>query len=292
MNNISWRLIKSFLITAKFGSLSAAAHNSGVSQPTISRDILQLEKQTGLSLFERTTKGLSLTEHGQNLLSSAQGMDKFANQFERVAFGLADELAGDLRVSANENIGYFILPSLIKKFRDRYPQIAVDLVIDNKESNLNKREADIALRMFRPSQADLYVKKLMNIPLSFYATQEYLDKHKSPENIQDLLNHTLIGFDQNMMLVSSAVGENMGVSREDFFLRTDSLLSQIALIRSGAGIGVTHKMVAQRYPELIQVIPQLTLPALELWSVCHRDIQQNNRIKAFMRFLSDELTSY
>ena len=286
MNSVPWRLIHSYLAVVKLGSLSSAALSLNISQPTISRDIQQLEKQLGVQLFKRTTKGLVATKAGKDLLSTAKQMEHYAYQFERVAFSQSNEIRGDLRISANELIAFYELPKLIEEFRSLYPYISIDLVVDNKESNLNNREADIAFRMFRPKQEDLIAKRLEDIQLGLFASVEYLEKHETPKDLNDLISHTLIGFDKHLEMLDSIISLGIDVKRDTFDIRTDSLLSHIALMRSGVGIGVTHKNIAKQYSELKEVATSLDIPPIQYWLVCHRDIHQNNRIRAFMDFIN------
>jgi len=287
MNNVEWGLIRAFLAVARLGSLSAAARELALSQPTLSREIQSLERTTGLNLFKRTTQGLQLTESGHALVESATQMEQSAQKFDRLASGLSEELEGEVRISANEVVGYYMLPAALAAFRRQHPGVNVEVVISNRASSLNKREADIALRMFRPSQPDLVARRLPDLSLGFFAHRDYLAEHDHPESLPELASHTLIGFDHDMQMVESAGELGMVVSRDDFALRTDSMLMQIALMRAAAGIGVTHIGIATHYPELQQLLPKVVLPPLEFWTVCHSDVQYNSRIREMMLFLSE-----
>ncbi|MEJ2644430.1 MAG: LysR family transcriptional regulator [Gammaproteobacteria bacterium] len=180
MNQLDWALIRSFLAVARLGSLSAAARDMGVSQPTLSRDIQALEAATGLNLFRRTTQGLVLTPQGQRLVDAADHMNAAADRFARQASGLSVELEGDVRISANEIVGTYLLPPAIADFRQEHPAVHVEVVISNGASSLSKREADIALRMFRPTQPDLVARRLPDLELGFYAHRDYLDRRGEP----------------------------------------------------------------------------------------------------------------
>ncbi|MDH5232133.1 MAG: LysR family transcriptional regulator [Gammaproteobacteria bacterium] len=287
MNSINWNLIRSFLSVAHEGSLSAACKSLGVSQPTLSRDIQAIEKSLKLQLFKRSTQGLLLTEAGRNLVEAAAGMDSAAQQFERLATGLSEQLEGDVRISANEIIGIFLLPAAIAEFRRQHPGVQVECVIDNHASNISKREADIALRMFRPSQVDLVAQRLPDMSLGFFAHQDYVQQYGDPQSVDEIRTHSLIGFDRNTEFIDEASKMGMRFSANDFALRTDHMLAQINLARSGAGIVGTHIRLAQHWPELKPVMQWIPLPALEFWLVCHSDTQYNSRIRALMRFLAN-----
>jgi DNA-binding transcriptional LysR family regulator len=287
MNSIDWELIRTFLAVAEQGSVSAAARALGASQPTLSRHISELERQTGLSLFERSPQGLTLTEHGEGLVDAAMRMGESADHFSRLASGLSAELDGDLRISANEIVGHYLLPQLLTAFRERHPGVSLEMVITNQASNLNKREADVALRMFRPTQPDLVVSRLPDMELGFYAARDYLKRHGEPETMDELMAHSLIGFDQYSTFIDGAAGMGVSLEREAFPLRTDHMLLHIALMRAGAGVGATHVGIGEGYPELVRVLPQAPLPTLEFWCVCHRDLRLNPRVQALMRFIRE-----
>lgn len=286
-NNLEWELIRTFLAVAERGSVSAAARSLGASQPTLSRQIRELERQTQLQLFERSPQGLALTDQGAALLDAASKMGEAAERFSRLAGGLSEALDGDVRISANELVGYYLLPPLIAAFRDRHPCVSVELVISNRASSLSKREADIALRMFRPTQPDLVATRLPDRELGFFAHGDYLTRQGTPESLQALAGHTLIGFDEEHTFVETAARLGLELGRADFPLRTDHMLVHIALMRAGAGIGATHVGIAAHHPELVRVLPDAPLPPLEFWCVCHRDLRLNPRVRTLVRFIGE-----
>ena len=285
MNSVEWGQIRSFLAVSRLGSLSAAARELGVSQPTLSREIQALETTTELNLFKRTTQGLQLTEAGHALVEAAGKMSDAADQFARQASGLSVELSGDVRISVNEIVGIYLLPPAIAAFRIQHPGVHIDIVISNRVSSLSKREADIALRMFRPTQPDLVARRLPDMELGFYVHRDYIKIFGVPESIDEFKVHTLIGFDEDMDFINGAAALGYHFLRDNFALRTDHLLAQVNLMRAGAGINVTHVGLAKRWPELIRVLEWIPLPALEFWCVTHSDVQYNSRIREVMQFL-------
>lgn len=287
MNNLDWHLIHTFLAVARAGSLSAAARVLGVSQPTVSRDIQAIEKATNLSLFKRTTQGLNLTNDGRSLIHAASKMESAAGQFARQATGMSTELTGEVRISVNEVVGIYLLPPAIAAFGQAHPEVEIEIVISNRASSLNKREADLALRMFRPTQPDLVVSRLEDIELGFYATQAYIDEHGIPDSLESFKQATLIGYDSDTEMVDKAQEMGFDLRREDFNIRTDNLPMQINLGRSGAGILGTHVRLASHYPELVRILEWIPLPSLEFWIVCHSDVKFNPRIRALSHFLHD-----
>ncbi|MDH5394524.1 MAG: LysR family transcriptional regulator [Gammaproteobacteria bacterium] len=285
--NSKWELVRSFLAVTQSGSLSAAARQLGVSQPTLSRDIHALESNTGLNLFKRTTQGLELTSEGSKLVEAATQMSAAADLFQRQASGLSHELQGDVRISANEIVGIYLLPPAIAAFSKQHPAVHVDIVISNQVTSLSKRDADIALRMFRPSQPDLVAKRLADMALGFYAHKDYINAHGEPTSMEQFQSHTVIGYDEDRGFIEGAAELGYHLARDNFALRTDHLLAQINLGRSGAGIFATHVELARQWPELVPVMQWVKLPALQFWLVCHSDVQHNSRIRELMLFLAD-----
>lgn len=287
MNNVPWGLIRSFLAVAEFGSLSAAAREMGTSQPTLSRDIQALEASTALQLFQRSPQGLRLTEAGQRLVESAQNMQQSASHFERQAEGLSTTLEGDIRVSVSEIVGLYFLPEAIAAFVHEHPKVHVEIVITNQASSLNKREADIALRMFCPTQPDLVARRLPDMKIGFFAHESYIQSKGEPASFAEWGNHQMIGFDAGMEFILGAKDMGINLSRKDFQFRTDSLIMQLQLARAGCGIVGTHVALIKHMPELKQVLKSVSLPPLEFWIVCHTDTQYNARIRALRQHLID-----
>ncbi len=163
----------------------------------------------------------------------------------------------------------------------------IELVITNRASSLSKREADIALRMFRPQQPDLVARRLPDLQLGFFAHRDYVQRHGMPAGIEAFKTHAFVGFDESMEFIDGAARMGLTLTRADFPLRTDHMLAHIALLRAGAGIVGTHADLARRFPELVQVMRDIPLPPLEFWCVCHHDVQHNARIRAVTQFLAE-----
>ena len=284
MNN-DWSLIQSFLSVIEHGSLSAAARSLGISQPTLSRDIQSLENNTGLNLFKRTTQGLNLTSEGTKLVEAARRMNEASDLFERQVSGLSTKLEGDVRISVNELVGIYLLPPAIAAFREQHPNVNIEIVISNQVTSLSKRDADIALRMFRPTQPELVAKRLPNMPLGFFAHKDYVKKYGEPTSMENFKTHTVIGYDESTEFIEGAEKLGYHLTRNQFAIRTDHLLAHLQLCRSGVGIIGTHIELAKQWPELIPVMQWVEIPDLEFWLVCHSDVQYNSRIRELMLFL-------
>ncbi|GLX78249.1 LysR family transcriptional regulator [Thalassotalea insulae] len=289
MPRLPWDLIQIFYTLAKFGSLSKAARELGTSQPTLSRQLARLEQQMTVTLFDRSTQGLKITEAGQRLLESSQLMNQASEQFNRIASGDSLSLTGSIRITANEVLGLYYLPSIIAQFNRLYPEIQVEINISNQATSLHKRDADIALRMFRPSQPDLIARRLKDIQLNAVASSEYFKKFPVPKTLKSLEQHKLIGFDRDIVFVNALKALQWPLADKNFIFKTDFLPLQIELARQGAGITITHSYLLQRWPELQIILPDLKIPSLEFWLVCHADVQHNRKIRLMMDFLAQQL---
>lgn len=286
---ISWDLIRTFQSVAQTGSLSAAARALQLTQPTIGRHVDLLEDALNVQLFIRSREGMQLTPKGADLIESAKQMDSAATGFERHATGLDEDVSGVVRISANEVFGVLILPRLLPGFMDHNPGIEIELVVDNSATNLTQRDADVAIRMFRPKQNDLVARKITELPLGLYGHHNYLSKHGAPKTLNELHAHRFIGFDRETSLIDAGRAVGAVFSPEDFALRCDNILTHIEAIRSGVGIGVTHQGLADRWSDVDQVLPDIALPNLELWIACHSEVRHNKRLRKVMDFLGSKL---
>ena len=288
---IQWTLIRTFDAVAKTGSLSGASRQLGLTQPAISRHIDLLEEQLRIQLFQRSHEGMRLTAKGADLVTVARDMTSSATSFARIATGLEEEIGGTVRISANDVMGILILPELLADFQQLHPNIELELSITNAASNLLQRDADLAVRMFRPVQNDLVAKKVADLPLGFYAHQRYLSVHGQPKSVADLLDHRMIGFDRETSMLAAAKEQGLNLTASNFSFRSDNILAHIQAIRAGIGIGVGHKGMAANWPEVEPVLEEFVLPSLELWIVCHSDVHHNQRIRHTMDFLCQQLKS-
>jgi DNA-binding transcriptional LysR family regulator len=277
--DINWEFYRSFLAVLNEGSLSGAARALDIAQPTVGRHIAALEKSLSLALFTRSQTGLLPTEAAQSLRGFAESMQSTAASLERAAASQGSGVRGTVRVTASDIIGVEVLPPVISALRDQYPGLTVELVLTNRVQDLLRREADIAVRMVRPRQELLVARRIGRIKLGLHAHERYLDRHGTPGSIADLATHSLIGFDQMTAFVRNAGKAFPGWRRESFALRTDSDLAHLALIRSGAGIGVCQVAIARRDDAIVRVLPKHFSLSLETWITMHQDLRNSPRCR-------------
>lgn len=289
---IGWELYRSFLGVLDAGSLSGAARAMGIAQPTVGRHVVSLEKALGVTLFTRSQTGLLPTEAALALQPLAQAMQRAAAALQRAAKSQSSGIQGTVRVTASEVIGQEVLPPLLAQLQDTYPDLTVELVLTSRVQDLLQREADIAVRMTQPRQEQLIARRVGVIPLGLHAHKRYLEKHGTPASLAELTQHALIGFDEETPFVRAARKAFPIWSRENFALRTDNDMAQMALIRAGYGIGVCQVNLAARDSNLVNILPGSIPLSLETWITMHEDLRNNPSCKVTFDALLTGLKSY
>jgi DNA-binding transcriptional LysR family regulator len=292
VSDISWELYRSFLGVLEEGSLSGAARALDIAQPTVGRHIAALERSFRIALFTRSQTGLMPTEAAQSLRGFAESMQSTAASLERAAASQGAGVRGTVRVTCSDVVGVEVLPPIVTALRDQYPELKVELVLSNRVQDLLRREADIAVRMVRPRQALLVARRVGQIAVGLFAHQQYLARHGTPSSVADLATHSLIGFDKTTEYIRNASKAFTDWRREGFAMRTDSDLAQLALIRSGAGIGVCQAVIASRDEAIVRVLPkQFSLP-LETWITMHEDLRNSPRCRVTFDALVEGLKGH
>ncbi|WP_420998436.1 LysR family transcriptional regulator [Cupriavidus sp. 30B13] len=291
-SNIGWELYRAFLSVLKEGSLSGAARELGLTQPTVGRHVAALEAALGVALFTRSQLGLTPTEAALGLRAYAETMASTAASLERAASGYGEGVRGVVRISASEVVGVEVLPPIVEQLRRRHAQLKVELVLTNRVQDLLRREADIAVRMMRPEQAQLVARRVGNIELGLHARKDYLVRCGTPQRTSELARHALIGYDQPSAFVRAASRSFREFTRDAFAIRTDSDLAQLAMIRGGVGIGICQAALAARDDTLVRVLPAAFSMQLETWVTMHEDLRDSPRCRAAFDALAEGLAAY
>lgn len=285
-----WNLYRTFLAVMKEGSLSSAARQLALTQPTVTRHIDALEKATGVDLFVRTQRGLSPTDMALKLVPHAETLAATAAALMRVASDRSGEVRGTVRVTASEIVSVEHVPRILATLRRRHPGLVIELVLSNVVDDLLRREADIALRMTEPVQDVLVARRLPSIELGLFAHRDYLAHRQAPSSVAKLADHDVIGFDRETPPLRALVQRFPALERSWFSLRTDSDIAQLAAIRAGCGIGMCQVIVASRDPQLVRVLPKLVSVQLGLWLVMHQDLKTSARCRAVFDALAEGLS--
>ena len=279
MERLDWTLIRSFLAVAEAGSLSAAARATGISQPTLGRHIREAEAALNLRLFTRFAQGLKPTEAAQALLGPARAMRQAAAELALAAAGSATGIAGTVRITASRVASQAILPPILARLRQEEPGIQIDLTPSDTTENLLMGEADLALRMYRPTQLDLVAQKLADLPMGLYAARTYLDRHGRPTTPDDLTRLDFIGQDRDTQIIRAMTAMGIPVSRTFFPVRTDDALVYQDLIRAGCGIGGLLRLIGDADAGLERIDRLVALPTLPVWLVAAPALRQSPRLR-------------
>jgi DNA-binding transcriptional LysR family regulator len=287
-----WHLFRAFLAVVREGSLSSAARVLRTTQPTMGRQVAALEASLGVKLFTRSVDGLAPTEAGLRLIPSAEVMAAAVEAAQRSASGEIDEERGTVRLTASEVVGSEVLPSILAAFHALNPRISVELALSNRNEDLLRGDADIAVRMVRPTQGALVAKRLGRIDVGLYGHRRYLKGRTVPRRLEDLRQHALIGYDRDQAYVRLL--ERMGVpsTREMFAFRSDSDLAQLAALRASFGIGACQLGIARRDKNLVPVLHSEFIVPMEAWLVMHRDLRSSRRIRLLFAHLAGRMSAY
>ncbi|MCA3448743.1 MAG: LysR family transcriptional regulator [Rhodobacter sp.] len=286
--DLSWDHWRSFLAVVDEGSLSGAARVLGLTQPTLGRHIAQMETALATGLFLRSPSGLIATDVALSLVPQARAMAAAAATLRRTASGGQGADTGTVRLAASEVVGAEILPPFLAAFAEDHPAIAVELVLSNRNEDLLRHDADIAVRMQRPTQTALLARRLGPVPLSLYAHNRYAARRGLPDRLESLTEHALIGPESLRGLAGLTLGDRP-VTPALFTYRSDSDLAQLALLRAGLGIGICQELIAARDPALLPVLPGQVRFTLDAWLLMHEDLRASRRVRLLHNVLAQGL---
>ncbi len=290
---MDWDKLKSFHAAAESGSLTAAGERLGISQSAVSRQIAALEEALGVSLFQRHARGLVLTDAGQTLHRSTNDMAAAATAATSALKDQKDTPQGDLVVTTPVAFGSTWLVPRLAPFARAYPDLRLDLRLDDREYDLLKLEAECAIRLWAADKADLIQRKLASVATSLYAAPDYLKTHGVPKTPQDLDNHRIIVYGDErspMQEVNWAqrVGRDDRPPREAA-LRVNNVLAMLRAVEAGLGVADLPDYMAAAAPKLIRVLPDHIGPSFDLYFIYPSDLRRSKRVAAFRDFLTREV---
>jgi DNA-binding transcriptional LysR family regulator len=286
-----WNHTRAFLVTAEEGTLSAAAKALDMTQPTLSRQVAALEAELGINLFERVGQRLVLTDSGLQLLEHARLMSEAAMMFSLVATGQSQQIEGSVTVSVGELDAVYRLPKIIAKLRREEPGIEIEVIVTNEASDLKRREADVAIRNFRPTQNDLIAKKLGDENIWLYGTKDYLNQIPKFSDINEPGEIQIIGFDRSNSVSEVLNKQGWQLSKTNFQVVTSFQPLQLELCKEGLGVIFFPEDLGDKDPNLVRAFEQLG-PAFQLpvWLVCHQELRTSLRVRRVFDFIADELS--
>jgi DNA-binding transcriptional LysR family regulator len=274
----SWELFAAFLAVMREGSLSGAARALHVAQPTVRRQIEQLESQLGAVLFTRAPNGLLPTELATTSLPYAESIAAGARAFVRAASSPAAALAGTVRLTCSEIVGVEVLPPMLVALQRQHPSIQIELALTNRTEDLLRRDADVAVRMTEPTQAGLVRRRAAQIEIGLFATAAYLEGGTPPADLAALGDHVLVGPDRARAVLAIFGSLGLPTAARDYALRSDNDVAQLAAVRAGFGIGVCQVPLSQHPVPLVRVVPSFA-PKLDAWVTMHEDLRAVRRTR-------------
>jgi DNA-binding transcriptional LysR family regulator len=284
-----WNHARAFLVTAEEGSLSAAARALGMAQPTLGRQVAALEADLGVALFERVGKGFELTPSGIELLEYVRTMGEAAGSLSLVATGQSTSIEGNVCISATDLVTILAMPAIVEKLRRLHPGITIELVASNSESDLKRREADIAIRGFQPTQPDLIARKIGDVTAHLYASTSYLQQLGNPASPQDLKDASFV-CDKPEIVINLLKEFGFNLTRKNFPVISESVITQWELVKKGIGMALLPDQLADREPQFQRVLPDIQPFKGPIWLVVHRELRTNRRVRMVFDFLVEELT--
>ena len=285
-----WNQARAFLVTAEEGSLSAAARALGLTQPTLSRQVAGIEEALGVTLFERSSRRLLLTQAGTQLLQHFRTMGDAANRISIAATGQAQSFTGHVAIAATNLLATQYLPAILADLQSVAPELQIEIVTSNQVSDLRRREADIAIRHARPQDEALFAKRLPDRFATLYAARSYLAARGNPSTPEAFANLQFVGFEHPEHLLGLMASRGLNLTRANFNLCTPSGTLSVELMRQGLGIGVLPDEVAQGYDELVKAWEDFEPVQIETWLVAHRELRTNPAIRLVFDMLVEGLS--
>ncbi|CAN0573013.1 unnamed protein product [Ectocarpus sp. 12 AP-2014] len=291
---MDWDKLRIFHAVADAGSLTHAGDKLNLSQSAVSRQIRALEESLGAILFHRHARGLILTEQGELLFDATRSMSK---RLEAAAARIRDseeEVFGELRVTTTTGFGTLWLAPRLTKLYEKYPNLKVDLMLEERVLDLPMREADVAIRMKEPSQADLIRKKLMNVQMRLYASRDYLDREGVPEDVSEISDHRLIS--QNTRSAQVAAGalltQHLMTFNPRSLLSVNNYFGVLQAVLNNLGIGILPDYLVQDFPAMVRVLPDLESATVPTFLAYPEELRHSQRIAAFRDFIQDEVIAH
>lgn len=288
---LQWETQRVFLAVLRTGSLSAAARALGIAQATARRRIDALEHSVGTSLFVRSPAGLMPTDTARELVAHAESMALAAEAFARAASAQASEAGGTVRVTASQLLGVEVLPPMLRALRDASPELALELSVSNRMEDLALQEADVAVRIRRPTEASVVTRHVGDLRVGLYATEALLAQNGTPRNLDDLGRYPLIGPDRNLTELAFLAQQGLACISASSVVRTDCHLAQFAALRAGLGIGVCAHQLARQHG-LVQVLPGEVGLRVDIWVAMHHDLRRVRRVVQVFDGLTRALQQY
>lgn len=291
LDMLDWSYVRSFVTVVREGSLAGAARALRLTHPTVRRHIDEFELALGQPLFLRSRMGLRPTELAQAMLPAAEAMTVAFRYMARSADTDVRSVAGTVRVTASEIIGVEVLPPILARLRALHPALLVELHVTDKVEDIMRYDADIAVRMTRPVQDDLVVRKLARIELGLFASVGWCGENRIPSSLDELESGgVLIGDDRNRTIADGLTAHGLDPDRISYSLKTDSTIAQLAAVTAGIGCGIVQVPLAEKRG-LVRLLPDLS-GWLDVWLAVHPGQRDVARVRLVADYLASWMQDY
>ena len=290
-NTFDWTQLKAFLATVEEGSLSAAARILGLTQPTLGRQINALEEHLDVVLFERVGRRLVPTPTGLALVDHARAMRDAANAVSLIASAHSDAVEGHVVISASGGFSAYLLPQIMVGLRTRLPGITIELIATDSISDLQHREADIAIRHVRPTEPELIARLVAETEGRLYAATAYLDRIGRPTSLSDLNTADFIGYDRSDRMIEVLNGLGLSLTHKNFPVLSDSGVAGWEMVKCGLGIGANVTQIGAQTPGVEEALPGMEFVPVPVWLTTHRELHTNRRIRMVYDHLAEALAA-
>lgn len=277
--SFDWNQVRAFLATAEEGSFSGAARVLGTTQPTVGRQIAALESSLCVTLFERGTRGPTLTEAGRELLGHVRAMAEAATLISMVADGQSQAVTGEVTVTATDLLSATVLPEILRPLRETAPGLRVRIIASSDIQNLMLREADISIRHVRPDQPELIARHVGDFRASLYAATAYLDRAGRPRTLREVADHSFVGNADPERLMAPMHAMGIPIRAESFAMSSESGVVAWALVKAGFGISMQPEVLGDAEPGVEKAFPGLPPLQFPIWLVTHRELLTSQRIR-------------
>jgi DNA-binding transcriptional LysR family regulator len=291
---MDWDKLRIFHAVADAGSLTHAGDTLHLSQSAVSRQIRALEESLNVTLFHRHARGLILTEQGELLFDATQAMVKRLEATAARIRDSEDEVFGELRVTTTTGFGTLWLAPRLPALYKKYPSLKIDLMLEERVLDLPMREADVAIRMKEPSQADLIRRRLMNIKMRLYATPEYLEQAGTPLTMEDFSRHRLICQHAGTAQVAAGATLVQQLMAHDIpsTLTVNNYFGVLQGVLAHLGIGVLPDYLTEDFPALVRVLPEVESAEVPVFLAYPEELRHSKRVAAFRDFVTEEIFAY
>lgn len=284
-----WNQLRAFLHTAEAGSLTAAARVLGLTQPTLGRQVAALESRLGVALFERVGRSFVTTPTGKALLEHVRSMGVSVNALKLAADASTLGAGGIVSVSASEMMATTLLPRLLPALAARAPALVVEVVATNALSDLQRREADIAVRHAQPQQPELIGRRVRDTTASFYAARSWVRKHGHPRHAADAAHCSFVGADRDGRYLDHLRRHGLPVTERNFSCYAGHGVAGWALVRAGMGIGAMLDDLVADERDIVRVLDEVPPVPVPIWLVTHRELRTTKRIRIVFDMLAQVL---